>query len=113
MDVHVYCSNPSKLTLISIFITEITKKSNMGESVFEWLGPESLARSLQAPEVLHRHCPLSIPIHNLVECSLGDLFLVPWEIHVSQVEFDPGTSRSTIECATNGPMCTDNSVGET
>ena len=34
---------------------------------------------------LHRYSPLRVPNHTLVKWSLGDSFLVPWEIHVRPV----------------------------
>ena len=47
---------------------------------------------------LQRHCPLMVPIHTLVEWSLGDSFHVPREINVR-----PGKdSNNGVERATTG-----------
>ena len=52
---------------------------------------------------LHRHHLLRVPIHTLVEWSLGDSFLMPREIYC-QCRFKPRTSQSAVESSTTGQM---------
>ena len=52
--------------------------------------PVLCAANIRHPGIssLHRHSPLRVPYHTLVERNLGDSFLVPREIHVRTVQ-DP------------------------
>ena len=50
----------------------------------------------------------ALPVHTLVEWSLGDSICVPNEIRVRPVVgFEPRTSRYAVERATTGPTRTD------
>ena len=47
---------------------------------------------------LHRHHSLMVPIHTLIEWSLGDLFLVPREIHFRAVQ---NSNQRSIDLQSN------------
>ena len=89
------------LILISPWSLGYIRKLAVGSPWGNYFTPGLCSANIRRPGLsnLHRHFILRVPIHAMIEWSLGDSFLVPRKIHVRALQI----SQFSVERATKGP----------